>query len=109
MRGEQPLLFVTLDGLAVLLAPRADSGELAPISIWRWKYIMSYRPLVRIDGIYKSASEKPAAKAARPAKAPKAEAPAAEKKPAKKAAAKSKTKAAAPKTAAKRTTKKKAD
>jgi hypothetical protein len=52
LRGEQPLLFVTLDGLAVLLAPRADTGELAPISIWRWNYIMPYGPLVRIDGIW---------------------------------------------------------
>ena len=72
--------------------------------------------VVRIDGIYKDAAEKPA-RAARPAPAPKAaeapaaEAPAAAKKPAAKAkaAAKPKAKAAAPKAGAKRTTKKKAD
>jgi hypothetical protein len=51
-RGEQPLLFVTLDGLAVLLAPHEDTGELAPISIWRWNYIIPYDPLVRVDGIW---------------------------------------------------------
>jgi large subunit ribosomal protein L21 len=65
--------------------------------------------VVRIDGIYKDAAEKPA-RAARPAPAPKAEAPAAEKKPAAKAKAakpaESKTKAkAAPKSGAKGTTK----
>jgi large subunit ribosomal protein L21 len=71
--------------------------------------------VVRIDGIYKDAAEKPA-KAARPAPAPAVEAPAAGEKPAQKAkvAAKPKTKAAAPKRAtsqsgAKRATKKKAD
>jgi hypothetical protein len=52
MRGEQPLLLVTLDGLAVLLAPRAETGELAPISIWRWNYVMPFDPLVRVDGIW---------------------------------------------------------
>ena len=60
--------------------------------------------VVRIDGIYKTAAEKPA-KAARAAPAPKVEAPAADKKPAVKAEAAPKAKAPP----AKRTTKKKAD
>lgn len=50
LRGDQPLLLVTLDGLAALLAPRVDTGELAPVSIWRWNYVMPFDPLVRIEG-----------------------------------------------------------
>ncbi|MGE5537689.1 MAG: 50S ribosomal protein L21 [Gemmatimonas sp.] len=72
--------------------------------------------VVRIDGIYKDAAEKPA-RAARPAPAPKAEAPAEAKSETKKPAAKAKAAAkpaaakpkakAAPKSGAKGTTKKK--
>lgn len=39
-------------GAAMLLAPRADSGELEPISIWRWNNVMPNDPLVRIDGLW---------------------------------------------------------
>ena len=52
LHGEQPLLLVTLDGLAALLAPRGDTGELAPVSVWRWNYVMPFDPLLRIDGTW---------------------------------------------------------
>jgi hypothetical protein len=52
MRGEEPQLLTTLDGLAVLLTLRKDTGELVPKSVWRWNNFMPNDPLVRIDGVW---------------------------------------------------------
>lgn len=51
MRGEQPLLFVTLDG-SPCCSRRARIRESWPHILWRWNYIMPYDPLVRVDGIW---------------------------------------------------------
>lgn len=56
MIGEEPKVLVTIDdhNIAFLLAPHADTGELQPVSVWRWHnpMVVDHPPPVRIYDVW---------------------------------------------------------
>ncbi len=54
--GDEPQVLVTLDerNIAFLLAPRAETGELQPVAVWRWHNptLVDHPPPVRLDGVW---------------------------------------------------------